>query len=203
VKNQYVAKLNLIVPSDWIHVFFSLLRHGFMVETQVGCSIKTMLCKALGLNDDYVEDRIKTIFLDAKPVDDISTACINHGSVLALSGAMPGLAGATLRRGGRLASFRGSISCRSDGKNALSQDGHVFVKLFNLLVKDLGPIFLKKGILIKKEQLEDFCGRQPDDFWLSLKSAYLNGQKISLDTWAEIEFPDILLLIVEPESRSK
>ena len=173
-----------------------------MVETQVGCSIKTMLRKALGLNDDYVADRIKTIFLDAKPVDDISTASVKDGSVLALSGAMPGLAGATLRRGGRLASFRGPISYRSDGKRAVSQDGHVFVKLFNLLVKDLGPIFLKKGILIKKEQLEDFFRRQPDDFRLSLKSAYLNGQKISLDTWSEIEFPDMILFSAEPNIRS-
>jgi hypothetical protein len=193
----------LIVARDWIHVFFSLLRHGFMVKTQVGCSIKTMLCKALGLDDNYVEGRIKTIFLDAKPVDDIRTACINDGSVLALSGAMPGLAGATLRRGGPLVSFRGSISCRSNGKNALSQNGHVFVKLFNLLVKDLGSIFLKQGILIKKKQLEDFFRRQPDDFWLNLKSAYLNGQKISLDTWPEIDFPDMILLSAEPKIRSE
>jgi len=203
VKNQYVTKLSLIVAPDWIHVFFTLMRHGFMVETQVGCSIKTMLCKAFGLGDNYVEDRIKTIFLDAKPVDDISTASVKDGSVLALSGAMPGLAGATLRRGGRLASFRGPISCRSDGKRAVSQDGHIFVKLFNLLVKDLGPILLKKGILIKKEQLEDFFRRQPEDFWLSLKSAYLNDQKISLDTWSEIEFPDMILFSAEPEIRSK
>ncbi|MBT8367469.1 MAG: hypothetical protein KJP23_22480 [Deltaproteobacteria bacterium] len=202
MKNQYAAKLNVIVARDWIPVFFSLLRHGFMVETQVGCSIKTMLSNAFGLDDNYVEDRIKTIFLDAKPVDDISTACINDGSVLALSGAMPGLAGATLRRGGRLASFRETISCRSDGKNASRQDGHIFVKLFNLMVKDLGPIFLKKGILIKKEQLEDFFRRQPDDFWLSLKSAYLNGQKISLDKWPEIDLPDMILLSAEPEIRS-
>ena len=198
MRNQYVAKLNLIVASDWIHGFFSLLRHGFLVETPVGCSVRTMLSEALGLDDNYVEDRIKTIFLDAKPVDDINATCIKDGSVLALSGAMPGLAGATLRRGGQLASFRGSISCRNDEKSTVSQDGHVFVKLFNLLIKDLGPIFLKKGILIKKEQLEDFLRDQPEDFWLSLKSAYLNGHKINLDTWPEVEFPDMLRLVAEP-----
>ena len=86
-----------------IHVFFSLLRHGFMVETQVDCRIKTVLCNVLDLGDNYVEDRIKTFFLDAKPVDDISTASVSDGSVLELSGATPGSAGATLRRGGRLA----------------------------------------------------------------------------------------------------
>ena len=198
MKNQRVGRLNLKVAGDKIHFFFSLLRHGFMVEAPVGCSVKTMLNNTLGMDDNYVEDRIKTIFLDAKPVDDINTACINDGSVLALSGAMPGLAGATLRRGGQLASFRGSISCKSDGKSALSQEGHVVVKLFNLLVNDLGLIFLQKGILIKKKQLEDFFDSRPVDFWPSLKSAYLNSQKISLDTWSEIKLPDLLLLVAEP-----
>jgi len=198
VKNQRPGKLNLNVAGDKIHFFFSLLRQGFMVETPVGCSVKTTLNNTLGMDDNYVEDRIKTIFLDAKPVDDINTACINDGSVLALSGAMPGLAGATLRRGGQLASFRGSISCRGDGKNALNQEGHVVVKLFNLLVNDLGPVFLKQGILVKKKQLEGFFDSRPEDFWPSLKSAYLNSQKISLDTWSEIRFPDLSLLVVEP-----
>ena len=198
MKNQRVGKLNLKIAGDKIHFFFSLLRHGFMVETPVGCSVKTVLNNTLGMDDNYVEDRIKTIFLDAKPVDDINTACINDGSVLALSGAMPGLAGATLRRGGQLASFRGSISCRSDGKNALSQEGHVVVKLFNLLVNDLGLIFLKQGLLLKKKQLEDFFGSRPADFWPSLNSAYLDSQEINLDTWSEIKLPDLLLLVAEP-----
>ncbi|MGD2015851.1 MAG: hypothetical protein PVH85_22560 [Desulfobacterales bacterium] len=197
MENQRVGKLNLNVAGDNLHFFFFLLRQGFMVETPVGCSVKTMLNHTLGMDDNYVEDRIKTIFLDAKPVDDIDTARINDGSVLALSGAMPGLAGATLRRGGQLAAFRGSISCRSDGQHALSQEGHVVVKLFNLLVNDLGPIFLKQGVLIKKEQLEDFFGSRPSDFWPSLKSAYLDGQKINVAAWSEIAFPDLLLLVAE------
>lgn len=201
MNNQWVGKLNLKVAGDKIHFFFSFLRQGFMVETPVGCSVKTMLNNTLGMDDNYVEDRIKTIFLDAKPVDDINTACINDGSVLALSGAMPGLAGATLRRGGELASFRGSISCRSDGKNALSQEGHVVLKLFNLLVNDLGPIFLKQGILLKK-QLEDFFDSRPVDFLPSLKSAYLDGHEINLDTWSEIKFPDLLRLVAEPGEES-
>lgn len=202
MNNQWVGKLNLKVAGDKIHFFFSFLRQGFMVETPVGCSVKTMLNNTLGMDDNYVEDRIKTIFLDAKPVDDINTACINDGSVLALSGAMPGLAGATLRRGGELASFRGSISCRSDGKNALSQEGHVVLKLFNLLVNDLGPIFLKQGILLKKKQLEDFFDSRPVDFLPSLKSAYLDGHEINLDTWSEIKFPDLLRLVAEPGEES-
>jgi len=71
------------------------------------------------------------------------------------------------------------------------------------LVKDLGPILLKKGILIKKVQLEDLFRRMPDDFWRGLKSAYLNDQKISLNIWSEIEFSDIMLLIANQKSDLK
>ena len=201
MNTQRVAKLTLSIARDRIHSFFSLLRQGFIVEIQAGFSIKTMLADVLGLDDSYVEDRIKTIFLDAKPVDDITTACIENGSVLALSGAMPGLAGATLRRGGQLASFRGSISCRSHGENELGQNGYAMVKLFNLLVDDLGPIFLEKGILIKKQQLVAFLRHQPKNFRLILKSANLNGKKISVDNISEIDCPaDMMLLAVEHQS---
>ena len=202
MKRQPVPKLTLSIARDGIHSFFSLLRQGFMIEIQAGCSIKTMLDDALGLDEDYVEDRIKTIFLDSKPVDDIKTACVENGSVLALSGAMPGLAGATLRRGGQLASFRGSISCRSFGESGLGQNGYAFVKLFNLLANDLGPIFLEKGILIKNQQLVTLLRRQPKNFRLILKSADLNGKKISVDNISEIDYPDMMLLAVEPQSRS-
>ena len=154
--NQPAVNLRLRVDRENIHFFFTLLRQGFIIEMQVGCSIKTMLGTVLGLNENYVENRIKTIFLDAKPVDNISTACIKAGSVLALSGAMPGLAGATLRRGGQLASFRGSISYRSEAENDEGQIRHVSVKLLNLLVNDLGPIFLKSGILLKKKPTGKF-----------------------------------------------
>jgi hypothetical protein len=197
MNNQHDAKLNLCLARDRIHSFFTLFRQGFMVEIQAGCSIKKMLADTLGLDGSFVEDRIKTIFLDSKPVDDISTACITNGSVLALSGAMPGLAGATLRRGGQLASFRGSISCRSRGENNAGQGGYAIVKLFNLLVNDLGPIFLKNGILIKKQPLVTFLRRQPEDFWLILKSAHWNGKKIGADTILDIEYPDMMLLAVE------
>ena len=72
------------------------------------------------------------------------------------------------------------------------------MKLFNLLVNDLGPIFLKQGILLKKKQLEDFFDSRSADFWPSLKSAYLDSHKINLDTWSEIKLPDLLLLVAEP-----
>jgi len=47
--------------------------------------------RATGLDEDYVTQRISTIFLDGKPVDDIDTLLVRDGAVLSLSAAMPGL----------------------------------------------------------------------------------------------------------------
>ncbi|MCP4349944.1 MAG: endonuclease/exonuclease/phosphatase family protein [Desulfobacterales bacterium] len=63
-----------------------------MLKVQVGCSIRSLLCKQTDVASDYVDERISTVFLDGKPVDDVDSAIVKNGSVLALSAAMPGLA---------------------------------------------------------------------------------------------------------------
>lgn len=54
----------------------------------------------LGLPHFYVEERIQTLLLNGLAVDDPDTAVLESGARLALSAAMPGVLGATLRRGG-------------------------------------------------------------------------------------------------------
>jgi len=45
-------------------VFFPLLHEGFMVKAQVDSSITNLLCEQFGLSSTYIEERIKTAFLD-------------------------------------------------------------------------------------------------------------------------------------------
>ena len=71
MKNYPRVSLSLTLDPDKIQGFFPLLQRGFMVKVQIGCSIKTILCEQFGLDPEYVEDRIQTIFLDGKMVDDI------------------------------------------------------------------------------------------------------------------------------------
>jgi hypothetical protein len=97
----------MCLEDELIPRFFQLLQQGFAVKVQAGCSVKTLLCEQLGLSPEYLEERIQTIFLDGRPVDDVNSAIIEDGSTLALSAAMPGLAGATLRKGGYYAPMRG------------------------------------------------------------------------------------------------
>lgn len=170
------------------------------MRVQVGCSIRAILCQQLGLSPQFVEERIKTVFLDGKPVDDIDSTIINEGSTLALSAAMPGLAGATLRRGGYLASFRSQITHRKDETFIRQQEGFINLKLFNLMMEELGPTLLQRGILIRKEVAKDFLRNLPKDFWLGCKAPIVEGKEVDVDEllkmdWAENK--DLVLIRVQ------
>jgi hypothetical protein len=130
------------------------------LKCQVGVNVISLLCEELGLSGQYVSKRISTIFLDGKCVDNIDSAIVKEGSTLALSAAMPGLAGATLRRGGVYGSMRSSITHRENDP-AREETGLCSIKLFNLLIPELGPVFLQRGILIKPGNLENFLRKKP------------------------------------------
>ncbi len=137
-----VLYIGLIVDSSSVKEFYVLLQAGFVIKCLVGTSIENLLYDQLKLNPQLVEEKISTIFLSGKPVDDIAAATLQDGSTLALSGAMPGLVGATLRRKSPLASFRQSISAHRDSKNFKQTEGHIQIKLFNILLEELGTFFL-------------------------------------------------------------
>jgi hypothetical protein len=114
--------VRLTVGAEGISHFFPLFQEGVMLDTETGKSVREFLCATLGIDEDYVEGRISTIFLDSKPVDDLDTSIVDDGAVLALSAAMPGLVGATMRRGGYYAAMRSAISYWPDTPEALQYD---------------------------------------------------------------------------------
>ncbi len=192
--------LLLTLEAERIQDFFPLLQRGFMVKVRVGWSIKTMLCKQWGLSTEYVDDRVKTIFLDGKAVDDIDSAIIKDGSTLALSAAMPGLAGAILRRGGPLAILRSQTTHREEKKHPSHREGMVVLKLFNLLLDELGPRILKEGIHVRREDLYSQLKSFPEEFWAGCKLAEVDGQEVSLDylmSMKWLENYDLVMLRVE------
>lgn len=184
------TQLCLYLEESSIPIFFRLLQQGFGVKVQTGRSVKSLLCDQLGLDPEYVVNRIQTLFLDGKPVDDINSAIIRDGSTLAISAAMPGLAGRVLRRGGRFASMRSTISHREKTASERPKEGVVSMKLFNLLLKEMGPIFLKNGVWIEGKDLEDFIKRQPDDFWAGCKKASLDGKEVDLKELSGLKWKD-------------
>jgi len=196
LKYSLTVRLSLTLEPERIHGFFPLLQDGVMVKAQVGCSIKTMLCEQFGVSPEYMEDRIKTIFLDGKTVDDVDSAIIKDGSTLALSAAMPGLVGATLRRESYLASLRSQITYREEREAPSREEGMVVLKLFNLLVGELGPTFLKEGVYVRTEDLKGFFRRLPEEFWAGCKATKVDGQDVGLDHFLEMKWLDTYDLVM-------
>lgn len=172
------ATLSLELAEGPLASLFLFLQNGFFVNACVGCSIKDFFLEQLGLSPDYIETRIQGIFLDGKPADNIDTAVIRDGARLTLSGTMPGLVGIALRRG-PLAVFRHSITHRETGNYAYSGNGFIQLKLLNLLMKEMGPELLRKGIYLNSSDLAGFLGNLPTAFWQGCKTISLDGRQIA------------------------
>jgi hypothetical protein len=177
-KQEIFTALRLRISSAEKSRFSGIIQKGFGLNTLVGVSIKTFLCDFAGLDPRYIQERISTIFLDGMAVDNIEEAIILEGSTLALSSAMPGLAGATLRRDGIYASLRESITYKEKASNCRIREGIITVKLFNLLIDDIGHVFLQKGIIVKSLELQSFFVKQPDSFWRNCSEIILGGRPI-------------------------
>ena len=145
----------------------------------MGCSVKDLLCRQFRLDESYVDRRITTIFLDGKPVDAIGAARIREGSTLALSAAMPGLAGAILRRGSALSPLRENITREGGEKSVVPErDGVITVKLFNLLAPELAPGFLRRGVLLPAAEAGTVFRRRPPAFWDGCREVLLDGKRV-------------------------
>ena len=177
-----------------VSLFLPLLNNRFDVCIDAGGSIRDFLCEQVGLSPDYLEDRIQTLFVDGKAVDDFDATVIKTGSVLALSGAMPGLAGATLRRGGFYGKMRGEISHTEKPDPNACGEGHVTVKLFNLILKEAGPFFLKKGVLIHGEDFYHRLHMFPDRLD-GCESVVMDGNSIDPATLKDRDWNDTELFL--------
>ncbi|MFZ4860100.1 MAG: hypothetical protein ACOYL3_27365 [Desulfuromonadaceae bacterium] len=152
-------KLNL--DSDVLNVFFPLLQKGVTIPAIVGCTLKSLLVDQFAIPADYVTDRITTIFFNNSPVDDLDRTIIQDGSRVTLSAAMPGLVGATMRRGGFYAALREGISHAADSGKTVDASGTVRLKLFNLLLGELGPTILARGIILERDDFNELLPAFP------------------------------------------
>jgi hypothetical protein len=168
-----IANLELDPAAFDLQVFTPLLQGGVVMRLAQGIAVGGFLGLTLGLAADFVEQNISTIFLNGKPVDSLE-ARLRPGDTLALSAAMPGLVGATLRRGGAVATLRSNISHREEEpleEEAL--EGFILVKLFNTLIAALGPLLLKRGVLVRRDILKDIL--QDPEVWRSCPQVKVTG----------------------------
>ncbi len=159
IKNN-ISSLELQLNPGSIQRFSSFLQSGVGIRASFGESLGIFLSRLPGFSTSYITDSIQTIFLNGTPIDDLETPFIEEKVVLALSAAMPGLAGAIFRRNSLHASLRGTKSTAID-QEATFEDIFVTLKLFNSIAVERGPGILGQGILIKKKPLKEFLKDRP------------------------------------------
>ena len=182
-----------------LSVFALLLAQGFCIPALVNVSIRELCCRQLAIGADYLDHQIQTIFLNGQPVDDVDNMLVGDHATLALSAAMPGVAGAILRKQSRYAPLRGD----STGTPIKPGDpgpcrGLVRLKLFNIVARELAAGFLTRGIRVEAQRLQDFLVRQADTILKGRPSITVNGTPTS---WEDLltrrwNQPEILLRVL-------
>lgn len=200
-KNQsdipHAPQVHLLVRPELGPVFQDLFQAGVRVRATIGTTIHSFLCDSLGLDPQYVEKRIQTVFLNGKAVDDPGAAVIPDHATIALSAAMPGLLGATLRKGSFYAAMRSEIS--HVGRSDLSpHKGKVLLKLFNLLPGEIGSFLLDRGVWVKGDTLKEFLGKRLPRLSEGCLQAEMDGRNVDLERLAEQDWSggkDVLLRV--------
>ncbi len=177
--------LTLVAEPKLLERFLQLLQKGVKVKARVGSSVRSFLCDDLGVSPEYVDKRIQTLFLNGKAIDNPDTALLKEDSTLALSAAMPGLLGATLRKGSYYARMRNEISHQEQSQGITVHEGFVLLKLFNLLPAEIGPAVLARGIWLKGEDLNQFLKELPDELVGLCTETRVDGQAVSLKVFVE------------------
>lgn len=170
--------ISLVMGSESFGEFSPLLQRGVNIPAMVPCALGDFLQNQLGLDLEYISERITTIFVDGKATDSLDETAVKNRSTIALSAAMPGVVGATFRRGSYYAAMRGAITSTEGESICGCVQGLVCVKLFNLLLTDLGPEFLKKGIILTTSELSDLILHIPGFSLQQCREASINGRDI-------------------------
>ncbi len=163
-----------------------LLAKGFLVQTRMGGTLSDLLCGQLGIDSDYLKHRVQTLFLNSSPVDDTEKTIVTDGDVVALSAAMPGLVGATMRKGGFYARLRNGISHQiRDAEKIEEHTGIVTIRLFNVVAKELGPVFMGKGVMVDDRALQSFLKIAASVLTSPVYTLIVDGEEIAMPVLLE------------------
>ncbi|ROQ90155.1 hypothetical protein [Desulfosoma caldarium] len=182
---------------DALGALFPWFQSGLWVLVEPKTTVADLLTHQWDLDLETVEKHVGTIFLNGIPVDDVGSTFLSDGDVLALSGPMPGLAGAILRKNSPLAGLRHGQKPRMDAASVdEAAPVRLRVKLFNRLIGELGPMLLQKGILLERDQavqcLKDWKvleKKKPERSWLDGKEvSFMSLDFHRLSAWDFVAF---------------
>lgn len=93
-----------------------------------------------------------------------------------------------MRSGGYYAAMRGSMTFNNDDVPEIRR-GKIRVKLFNLLLEELGPRLLCRGILLTGERLQGLLAELPEQ--LRARAYRIDGRKLPVEQFRRgHDFPD-------------
>jgi hypothetical protein len=191
-----------------ISLFIQELQKGFYIPACEGKSLFSFLNEDCGISEEYISGSIKTVLIDGGPVDDIFNTKIKDGGGCALSGAMPGIVGAMMRIGSPYAPMRESITVKPEKTDLSGKLINYELKLFNIVLSDMGLLLLKKGILLKKERIYDLFTKHHNDIYSNCSKIFLNGKLVSRqkETGIDIDkdkISGLVILKIELEDENK
>ena len=160
--NNHIRSLSLDIniPAVKIDRFTTLLQSGIKLPAVSGMSLGVFIDSLPGFDIDYISHTIQTIFLDGNAIDDLEHPLTQQDHVLALSAAMPGLAGAIFRRNSLCAALR----TQGENISAIQQSGRelfIDLKLFNTIALEKGGELLRSGGIFSGETLISFLQQRP------------------------------------------
>lgn len=181
-----MQSVNIAMDADSRLAWNFLLQKGFYIQGQSGMTVRQFLVESLGYKSDFIDESVRTIFLNSSPVDDIDTVYIKDNDKLALGSAMPGLVGIVMGRDNPYKEFRSGIACSGgDDIDDSVEAIRVFMKIFSTLAVDTGADVLARGIemdagtllafleknkgsMVQAEGLEDIKGASNLDVHVSV-----------------------------------
>ena len=156
----------------------TLLQRGFLIPCTDPIPLETMLLGLPGFTREYIHSRIETIFINGTAADSLAQP-VPPGCTVALSAAMPGLAGAIFRKKGMHAILR----TPPPAPQADDQNRHQFLtlKLFNMVADDCVQPLLDRGIMMKNTTLARFFKNRAEQLPHILSALTINRTPVPMD----------------------
>ena len=154
-----LPQLFFTMPESVVNRFVTVLQSGFYLPSTRQTTLRSFLLALPGFTEEYIATRLQTVFLNGDALDNFDIPFSEDYPVLALSAAMPGLAGAIFRKESIAAPLRKTVKHREDSND--NSTVQVRVKLFNNIAVERGPEIFAQGIIVSADDLAVFLTIRP------------------------------------------
>ncbi len=180
-----MKQISLVVETEALSKYTTLLQSGIYVDVEQGTSIGDLLFGLPGFSEEYVNKSVQTIFLNGLPADNLQQQLFGKEAVVAISAAMPGLAGAIFRKDGVHASLRTTTAGKLSAKDAPVTPIRIRLKLFNMIAKDRGEQLFSDSCVLSAKSLGQFLSYRPP-LYAAIQKTILNNTIIDTDMLQEL-----------------